>query len=216
MAAVNSVPAATPFPEGDPRNAKYFENLAALEHTLNNTLAGDQQALEDAGASYKYGTGELDRQLPLTLQATRNTANSQGLLESGQLAQRAGSVEAKYAAQRGQLTSNYQSQVDRINQSEHSAQESFNLGRTRSATEAREEALKQTESEAPNEHAGSGPPTVIGQRPQPTTGAARASGVVKPPPSTIARPPGGRNQNARRRAAGRAAKGTGGTPAGVG
>jgi hypothetical protein len=145
--------APTPFPEGDPRNGKYFENLAALQHQLDASLAGDQQDLTGAQVGYDYSTGQLDRQLPLTLQGTRNTANSQGLLESGQLAQRSGSVEARYAAQRGRLASNLQQEQNRVHQAESQAQDAFNLGRSRAATAAREEALAQTEQTAPNEQA---------------------------------------------------------------
>jgi|SRR6185437_4782687 len=169
--------APTPFPEGDPRNGKYFENLAALEHQLSNGLAADQQDLAAAQSAYDYSTGQLDRQLPLTLQTTRNTANSQGLLESGQLAQRAGSVESKYAAQRGRLTSNLQAEQNKIHQAEASANESFNLGRTRAAQQAREEGLTGLEKENPNEQAPAARvPTapglrVVGQHAQPITGA---------------------------------------------
>lgn len=200
--------ATTPFPEGDPRNGKYFETVAALEHQLNNSLAGDQQDLADAQAAYGYNTGQLDRQLPLTLQATRNTANSQGLLESGQLAQRAGTVEAKYAAQRGQLTSRFQQEQNRVHQAETGANESFNLGRTRAATTAREEALAQTEKEAPNEPPASASasasaavprgPVVVSSSPQPITGSPRARSSMR---------------SVRRQAAKRAVGITGGTRA---
>jgi hypothetical protein len=171
--------APTPFPEGDPRNAKYFETLAALEHTLKDTLATDEASLAAAKASYEYNTGQLDRQLPLTMQATRNTANSQGLLESGQLAQRAGTVEAKYAAQRGRLTSLMQQTEGRITNAERAATEAFNLNRTRSASTAREEGLKGLEQEAPNAQTATPaattaspiPPLVVGQRAQPNSGS---------------------------------------------
>lgn len=217
-------PGATPFPQGDPRNAKYFENLAALEHALSNTLASDQQSLADAQSAYNYSTGELAHQLPLTLQTTRNTANAHGLLESGQLAQAAGSVEAKYAAQRGKLASTLQSDANKINQNEHSAQEAFNLGRVKAANAAREEALKQTEAEAPDEQATKGapqPPTIVGVHAQRTTGGVRAprrSGVNAPRGggggyNTSRRM--GAGQQARRRAAARATKG-GGNNVGVG
>lgn len=174
--------APTPFPEGDPRNGKYFENLAALEHTLKDTLATDEASLASARSSYAYNAGALDRQLPLTMQATRNTANSQGLLESGQLAQRAGSVEAKYAAQRGRLTSGLQQTEGRITNAERSATDAFNLGRTRSASAAREEGLKGLENEpqAPAAPAATAapspiPPLVVGQRPQRTTSGSTAA-----------------------------------------
>ncbi len=178
MGVPTPTPAPTPFPEGDPRNAKYFETVAALEHSLNSSLAGDKQDLEAALSAYNYNTGQLDRQLPLTLRATRNTANSEGLLESGQLAQRAGTVESKYAAQRGRLTSNLQAEENRIHQAEAQANESFNLGRSKAASQAREEALAQTEKEAPNEQAPAAKtaapaapagPTVVRSYSQPTT-----------------------------------------------
>jgi hypothetical protein len=171
--------APTPFPEGDPRNGKYFENLGALEHQLNNSLAGDQRDLTSAQSAYDYSTGQLDRQLPLTLQGTRNTANAQGLLESGQLAQRAGTVEAKYAAQRGRLTSNLQQEEGRVHQAENSANESFNLGRSRAAQQAREEGKAELEKQRPNEpQTAPAPapvvsPVVVSEHRQPST-VARA------------------------------------------
>jgi hypothetical protein len=173
--------APTPFPEGDPRNGKYFENLAALEHQLSNSLAGDKQDLTSAQANYDYSTGQLDKQLPLTLQTTRNTANNQGLLESGQLAQRAGSVESKYAEQRGRLTANLQAEQNHVQQAENSASESFNLGRGRAAQTAREEAKTQLEREAPNDQAPVTPVAspsqslrVVGQHAQPITATPKA------------------------------------------
>jgi hypothetical protein len=159
MGVPSPTPAPTPFPEGDPRNGKYFENVAALEHQLKNSLAGDQQDITAAQAAYDYNTGQLDHQLPLTLQATRNTANAQGLLESGQLTQRAGTVESKYAAQRGRLTSNLQTEQNRVHEAENSANESFNLGRSKAAQAAREESKTQLEKEAPNEQPGAAPAT---------------------------------------------------------
>jgi hypothetical protein len=189
---------ATPFPEGDPRNAKYFENLAALEHTLNNTLASDQQDRTDALSAYNYSTGELGQQLPLSLQATRNTANAHGLLESGQLAQAAGGVEAKYAAQRGKLISGQQSEENKLNENETSAKEAFNLGRSKAATAALEEGKTELEKEGPDEQAApsaaaaapaaSAAPTGVGQKAQrPTSSQSRSAGRAPARTSAVPR-----------------------------
>ena len=178
MSAIPSAaPAPTPFPEGDPRNARYFEQVAALEHQRSNSLASGQQDLADAQASYKYGLGQLEQQLPLTLQTTRSTANRQGLLESGQLAQRVGTVESKYAAQRGRLASNLQAEENKVNTADQQANEAFALGQSKAAQATREESLAQTEKEAPNEAVATPavkpavtvPPRIIAQRAQPTT-----------------------------------------------
>jgi hypothetical protein len=181
MGAPTPTSAPTPFPEGDPRNAKYFETVAQLEHQLNNGLAGDQQDLVAAKAAYDYSTGQLDRQLPLTLRGTRDTANSQGLLESGQLAQRTGTVESRYAAQRGQMTSRFQQEENRVHQAESSANENFNLGRSRAAQNAREEAKAQLEKEAPNDQvpaaAPPGAPVVVRSYRQPNSSTPQARTV---------------------------------------
>lgn len=189
MGVPTPTPAPTPFPEGDLRNGKYFENLAALEHQLGNSLAGDKQDLEGAQSAYNYNTGELDRQLPVTLQNTRNTANSQGLLESGQLAQRAGTVESKYAAQRGRLTSNLQAEENKVHQAEASANESFQLGRGKAAQTSREEGLTGLEKEGPNEPAPAAAPAapltapqalkVVAVRAQPNSRAVRKQAAKK-------------------------------------
>lgn len=147
-----------PFPGGDPRNGKYFEQLAALEHQRNNALAGDKEALTSGQSAFEYNTGQLDRQLPLTLQGTRNTANAQGLLESGQLAQRAGGVERQYAERRGRLASNWQQTQDRVHREEANTEGNFNLGRSHAAAQALEEAKAQLELQAPNEPAPAPPP----------------------------------------------------------
>ena len=196
---------ATPFPEGDPRNAKYFENLAALEHTLNNTLASDQQDRTDALSAYNYSAGELERELPLSLQTTRNTANAHGLLESGQLAQAAGGVEAKYAAQRGKLVSGLQSEENKLNQNETSAREGFNLGRSKAATAALEEGKTELEKEAPDEQAApttapAAPqaqvPVVVGQKAQRPTSSQPRGGRAPARTSAVPRVAGQRAQPA--------------------
>lgn len=213
MSAVPSAPpaAATPFPEGDPRNAKYFENLAALEHTLNNTLAADKQDLTDAQSAYNYSTGELERQLPLTLRATRNTANAHGLLESGQLAQAAGGVEAKYAQQRGRLASGLQASENKVHQAEQSAREAFNLGRQRDAVTALEEGKTEAEKEAPDEQPGEQSRAAAGAAPAApkVTGAPAVPRVVR----QVAQKPSAGRARSRSSAVPRVAPGTGGTRA---
>lgn len=226
MSAVPSAApaAATPFPEGDPRNAKYFENLAALEHTLNNTLAGDKQDLEDAQSSYNYSTGELERQLPLTLQTTRNTSNAHGLLESGQLTQATGTVEAKYAAARGKLTSALQADENKVHQDERSSREVFNLGRSKAATAALEESKSELEKEGPDEQTSppaapaaapaaskSTVPVVVGQKAQkPSSSQPRARARSSAVPRVVgqrAQPATSSRSAARRQAAKRAVVG---------
>jgi hypothetical protein len=183
----------TPFPEGDPRNAKYFETLGALEHTLNNTLATDEKTLADARASYNYTTGELDHNLPLKLQTTRNTANAHGLLESGQLAQAAGGVEAKYAGERAKQLFGLQGKEDELAQNVNAAQETANSGRQKAATSALEEGKTELEKEvtgapAATPAAPKAPaPTVVGQRAQLLT-ASRAGSAPRAPSQTSAVP----------------------------
>lgn len=140
-------------PTVSPYDAKYYEQLANLKHQEQNALSSDQASLKEAESGYNYATGQLDTQLPVSLRETRNTANNQGLLESGVLGQRAGSVEAKYAASRGRLTTELQEKQNRISENEKQAGEARAGGESSAATEAIERQRAQDEQNAVNDYA---------------------------------------------------------------
>lgn len=100
--ASSSAPAAAAQPTTvtDPRDAAYYDQLARLTYAYNTSLAGYNRDFADASGAYNYTSGQLSAAEPVALQTDRNRANAQGLLESGQLAQAAGSTEAGYAAKR--------------------------------------------------------------------------------------------------------------------
>lgn len=165
-------------PTVSPYDAKYYEQLANLKHQEQNALSGDQASSKEAESGYNYSTGQLDTQLPVSLRETRNTANNQGLLESGVLGQRAGSVEAKYATSRARLTTELQEKQDRIHENEKQAAESRAAGESSAATEAIERQRALDEQNAVNDSApapavpappASKGPVVVSQKLQPAT-----------------------------------------------
>lgn len=73
----------------DPRDAAYYDQVARLNNAYQGVLANTTRTTAQDQANYNLTYGSLAQKLPLTQQATRNTANAQGLLESGILGQRA-------------------------------------------------------------------------------------------------------------------------------
>lgn len=171
-AAPTGTAATTPV-AATPYEAKYYEELATLEHQEKNALSGDQSARTEAQANAKFGTEGLERQLPLNLKATRNRANTEGLLESGVEGERAGSVEAKYAEQRGRLAQQLKAQEDRLARAENEAREKRGEGESRARRAAQERAEAGDIRSEPREE----PPTPHfappGGTPQPITRGVR-------------------------------------------
>lgn len=182
MAAGSATPAtSSPFPEGDPRNATYFQNLAALEHQYNTTLAGDEEALRGAKTNAEYQTNLLAKQEPIGLESLRSRANSEGLLHSGVLAVRAGALQSSYAAKRFAVTSKLQDtegKVQRLEQGARARREGTEATDTQKALSENYNSLLK---EQPNEQASSSStttpsarlPAVKAQRAQPTTAGIR-------------------------------------------
>jgi len=119
-------PAATQAPAPvtvDPRDATYYDQLARLNAAYQGVLLGYQRTTAQDLAGYNSVYGQLTTQLPLTQQATRNQANSQGLLESGILGQRADLNNAAYltrvGAARARLTAGDQAAMDRLTATEN-------------------------------------------------------------------------------------------------
>lgn len=102
----------------DPRDAAYYDQLARLNAANQGALLGYNRTTQQAQAGYDSTYGALTHQLGLTQQATRNQANSQGLLESGILGQRADLNNASYLGRVGQaqarLSASQQAAMDRL------------------------------------------------------------------------------------------------------
>lgn len=79
-----------------PEDASYYDQIARLNAAWQGSLANYNRANSDAAATDTLANQQLQQQWGQTLQTTRDTANRQGLLESGILAQRAGLVGETY------------------------------------------------------------------------------------------------------------------------
>lgn len=112
--AAPGTPQAAPVAPVSPLDATYYSNLAALKYSLGGKLAGLQNTYNADQAGYTAGGNTLTTALPATLRNTRNTANSQGLLDSGIEAQRSGANEATYAQKMGALLAKWQSEQGTI------------------------------------------------------------------------------------------------------
>jgi hypothetical protein len=112
----------------DPRDATYYDQLARLQYAYNTSLSGYNAGLADATAGYNSTTGALNQQIPLTLANERAKANSQGLLESGILGQRAGLDEANYAGKMGSALSKENAANATAADRWAAAQNSYNVG----------------------------------------------------------------------------------------
>jgi hypothetical protein len=113
------------FGAGDPRNALYFSNLAALEHQKANSLSGIAEQRNLARANTKYGEGQLTQHEPGSYKANAHRANQGGILESGVNAERRGTIGSEYANKRYQLTHGLQENEGRFNKGEQEANTRF-------------------------------------------------------------------------------------------
>lgn len=121
-----------------PQDALYWENSAALKFQREGALNEAQRGREGAQASYRYGSGQVRKQLPLRLTANQQTANNQGLLESGVLAQRQGRAQTEAAGQLGRLGEQRKAAIERYNQNEAQAKRAYELGEGKNIIEATE------------------------------------------------------------------------------
>lgn len=205
--------APTPFPEGDPRNAKYFENLAALEHGYQKSLAEGAETRANARTNAEYATGQIAKAEPEGFRNLRNRANSEGLLQSGVLAGRTGTLASSYGARRYAITHGLQEREGRISRGEQAAKERFELGRSGAATRALEEG-KATALANPGARTVTGPAGPGGVVPytEKTAGGSVRVGPGAPTAVVKARQPitGGVRSAAARRVAGRFVRGPGG------
>ncbi len=164
-------------PIGDPRDALFYSNEAALNFQRENALANQKVAREGAESNYRYGAGQLRRAQPLRLTASRNQANSQGLAESGILAQRQGQIQTDYASKGSRLGEIRKAAVDRATKGEQEANRGYELGVGKNLEEATERGRARLEAN---------PPT-----PEPAAGTVAAGG---PAGSRVTVGPGSRTK----------------------
>lgn len=162
-----------------PLDGIYFANLAALNFQRENALAQDKRGREQANAQARYAKSELTRQAPLRYAANRNNANSQGLLESGQLAQRQGQTQADYASKQARIAEQRRSAIERFNEGDANAGKGYLVGAQKAEQESFARAKEQLERNPPAGDGAGGapaapqPPRVVGIKAQPNSGVRR-------------------------------------------
>ena len=175
------------FPAGDPRNAKYFENLTALEHAYNTTLGGDKEALSKDKTNAEYQQSLLTKAEPGTYAANRAKANAGGILESGVNAARRAMIASQYAQKRFAISHGLQEKEGALRKIDEGAQYTRESGRGKAANEALGEGYKALLEQQPNESAPQAPqapavpqpPRVVGQKPQPNSVGVRKAAARK-------------------------------------
>lgn len=163
----------------NPYDPTYYANLAALNFQKETTLAQDRRGREQASASSRYAKGELTRAAPLRYAANRNQANSQGLLESGQLAQRQGQTQADFANKQSRIAEQRRQAIERMNENDANAEKGYEVNVAKAGAESLQRSQEQLERNPPApELAPAGvpaaqPPQVVRSTPQARSAAAR-------------------------------------------
>src|SRR5437016_3501990 len=111
----------------DPRDATFWANQAALDFQRQNTLTdiGKERAGEEA--KYKYNRGELERAEPLARKRGMGKANTEGLLQSGTLAQRQGETQTQYVGKGSRLSEARQAALEKYLTGETRANKEYGL-----------------------------------------------------------------------------------------
>ncbi len=141
--------AAQAFPEGDPRNAQYGENLAALLKQREGRKAELIQGRGENQASAAYRESQLTQNEPETYRANQHRANAGGIASSGINAQRRGGIARDYANKRFGVQQGLTSAENRINRQNKQAEETYEGGASRAATTALEAGRRNLEEHPP-------------------------------------------------------------------
>ncbi len=132
------------YPEGDPRNAEYFETLAKLHQQYEGTIGeiggptGETGLRKTARENAKYSEGQIAKQEPGGFRNLRNRAGKEGLTHSGILGGRTGSLAAQYGARRFTVTHGLQERENEYTRKEQRAAEKLKGGEAGAAKEALE------------------------------------------------------------------------------
>lgn len=133
----------------NPLDATYYANLAALNFQKETTLAQDKRGREQANASSRYAKGELTRAAPQRYAANRNQANSQGLLESGQLAQKQGQTQADFANRQARVGEQRRQAIERLNENDSNANKGYEVGNAKAQAESFQRSKEELERNPP-------------------------------------------------------------------
>lgn len=184
-----AAPGAATSGEATPFDALYWANQAAIQHSYEHAQAlygtganGEPlgSARTEARAGETRNLQTLARQEPETLRASRNKANSEGLLESGIEGARRGTVESQYAAKRGSEALKLQSSEDRFTNTLEGAREARERGEISDAEKAvgrGEASTLRAEPQTPPAAPGGPPTRVLSSRPQRPTGGVRRAAI---------------------------------------
>ncbi len=108
--------------------AKYYELSSQLDLSAKQAEANSKLGRETANAGYQYGRGNLLRSEPQRIKANINSANSQGLAESGQLAKAQTNTQSEYGQKQLALSNQRSEAIKRANLSEGQARERREAG----------------------------------------------------------------------------------------
>jgi hypothetical protein len=176
-AAPSQAPTALAYPSAgssDPFSASFYATQAALQFSQENLLAEDQRETRVANANYEYGRSVNARAEPLALTRNQNSANSQGLAESGVLAKQQGQTQTGYAQKGARLGETRRNAVEKLQAGESTAKTDYALKTNENIANAQKEQL--TENEAnPTQAIGStaanpGGVRSVTEAPNPATG----------------------------------------------
>jgi hypothetical protein len=131
----------------NPFYATFWANQAALNFSTEKALAEDARGQRDTNAIYEYNRGLNNRAEPLKLTANQNTANSQGLAESGVLAKTQGQTQTNYAEKDARLSESRRNAIEKYQEGERNAITQYGLDTGKDVASAQAEGLKVAEEE---------------------------------------------------------------------
>jgi hypothetical protein len=131
---------ASPFPEGDPRNAAYFENIGKLEQARGLVENEDIRLRGEANKTAQYNISQLQKAEPLSLKNNANRANTEGLATSGILGARQGQTQTQYAGKEYTVGQARTKAIEATTRADERARERFNEGQKGALQKATEEA----------------------------------------------------------------------------
>jgi hypothetical protein len=141
--------AAVSVSESNPFSAAFWANQAALNFSTERMLAEDQRGVRDANTSYEYNRGVNERAEPLKLTANRNSANTQGLAESGVLAKTQGLTQTDYAQKNQRLAETRRNAIEKFQEGERDTVTKYGLETANKAAAANAEYAKELEENPP-------------------------------------------------------------------
>ena len=157
----------------DPRDATYYANEAAAEHIKGRIEGEDKYGRENAESQYGYGESQVAKARPLALRADINKANTEGLLQSGQEAQRRGQVLTGFLGKEHALGETRRNAVEGFNRKDATARESFTDAMATQLAAAQERAKANLVANPPAE-----PPAPLGVAPTNPATPVNAGGTV--------------------------------------